>query len=175
MKKPKKPDHRVCGHNSFRCLNCGEELFLPISSKGGYSFDMFVAVSKAFGKEHKSCKPSEAGKRRFEYTNVAEWLKSWDTGISSLTMCAVLGDRGCMPSRPGAPSDPSDFGRCYRLLRLLRSGKEYMLDLHELSKQFPEWAPIIEAWPELEALYEEELKRPDGLMSKLYARMQELR
>lgn len=55
-----------------------------------------------------------------------EWLLGHDTGISSLTICAVLSGKHGIAAEVarghfGAdiPHDPADFGRCYRLLQAI--------------------------------------------------------
>lgn len=97
-----------------------------------------------------------------------DWLLSGDTGTSSKTICAVMtGSK--MGVSPDLPYDPSDFGRCYRLLALF---PEWRNRLPEVAEQFPIWRPMVEAWSELTALYEEESN--GSYAPKLYKRMREL-
>lgn len=101
-----------------------------------------------------------------------DWLLSCDTGVSSKTICAVMtGSKIVGSFGPDVPHDPSDFGRCYRLLALF---PEWLERLPEVAEQFPMWGPMVEAWGELTALYEEETKNASGNAPKLYKRMQEL-
>lgn len=101
-----------------------------------------------------------------------EWLLSGDTGISSKTICAVMtGSKMSGSFGPDVPYDPGDFGRCYRLLALFPEWQERM---HEMAEKFPIWGPMVEAWGELTALYEEETKSKSGKAPKLYTRMKEL-
>lgn len=156
--------HTVVGDNSMRCLNCGEDqpIAMPIS------IGVFAAMGKAFAGEHAHCKPSERGRARFAYTTPAEWLASWDTGASSLTIYNFMmhGGNGTRP-RFGisTPQDPDDFGRCHRLLKAFPQWRER---LTELGLAIDEWAPLTAHWQELEKLFEE--KSPN-----LYTRLQELR
>ena len=101
-----------------------------------------------------------------------DWLLSGDTGISSKTILAVM-TRSKMgePFGPDVPHDPSDFGRCYRLLALFPG---WRARLPEVAEKFPAWGPMVLAWGELTALYEEEIKNASGKAPKLYKRMQEL-
>lgn len=46
--------------------------------------------------------------------------------------------------------------------------------LGEVAAAEPDWKPLVEAWDELTALYEDELTNKSGLAPKLYARMKEL-
>jgi hypothetical protein len=75
------------------------------------------------------------------------------------------------------PYDPDDFGRCYRLLKVMPSWRER---LAEVAAVCPQWAPFVEAWGELTALYEDELENGPvtkgvRMAPRLYARMRELR
>lgn len=172
--KKKKPGHVVINNNAFRCLHCGEELKFPESSKGGFSLKLIAGMCKLVETEHRKCKPSPAGKARFEYSSPDEWSNSWDTGTSSQTIYAMLSGHKFLPeSRESPPRDPSDFGRCYRLLKV--APPEWRSRLDEVSKRFPTWKPMVAAWDELTALYEEEIPAGVGSAPKLYARMQELR
>jgi len=105
-------------------------------------------------------KPTAAG-------DAYAWLSNGDTGTSSLTIWHAL--MGRTPDRTDVPHDPADFGRCYRLLQVMPSWKDR---LSEVAALYPKWSPLVSAWNELTALYEEE--RPSGRAPKLYARMHEL-
>lgn len=161
-----KPKARTAiGNDSVRCLNCGQEQAVAFPC----AIPVFVAISEAFDKLHEHCEPSEAGKARFVYKNVQEWRHSWDTGVSAMTIHNVLMQiRG---GNNGIPHDPSDFGRCYRLLKV--APPEWRTSLGKVTERYPAWAPFVERWDELEALYDEEL--PTGKAPKLFALMQELR
>lgn len=100
--------------------------------------------------------------------NARAWLTNGDTGISSETIWSVL--TGHPVRRAGVPRDPQDFGRCHRLLKVMPA---WRARLPEVAAKYPEWKPLVDAWDELTALYEEEL--PKGRPAKLYDRMKELR
>lgn len=95
------------------------------------------------------------------------WKNGHDTGMSSMFLWAVL--MGRTMGRVHYPHDPSDFGRCHRLLELI---PEWRPRLGEVGAKSPEWGALVGAWDELTALYLEEL--PNGIASKLYARMKAL-
>lgn len=97
------------------------------------------------------------------------WMRNGDTGVSSETIWHVM--TGETVRSHGIPWDPSDFGRCYRLLKVMPSWRGRM---PEVADRFPEWRPLVDAWDELTALYEEEAPNHTGPAPKLYARMQEL-
>lgn len=109
-----------------------------------------------------------------------QWIVGDDTGVSSKTIWAVM--MGAVSGQEpwyafDVPHDPDDFGRCYRLLKAI---PEWRPRLHEVAERFPKWAPLIAAWDELTALYEEEVAngKPRRLCSrapKLYERMRQLR
>lgn len=101
------------------------------------------------------------------------WLHSGDTGTSSMAIFNVLSGTNPKPTADGFgdnwPHDNSDFGRCHRLLQRF---PDWRPRLGEVMTAFPAWAPMVKAWADLEALYEEE--KDLRLGHKLYARMQEL-
>ncbi len=160
-KKRRGRGRTALGNNSFRCLNCGDEYVVNMPA----SITMMAAIMDAFDKDHAGCKPSAAGRARFEYTNPDEWIKSWDTGESSKTIWHYMMGRSY---RSCLPLDPDDFGRCYRLLKAF---PEWRSRLPEMAHDMRSWAPMIAAWSDLERLYEEEL--PTGTAPKLYQAMQE--
>ncbi len=100
------------------------------------------------------------------------WLRSDDTGTSSLTMAAVLFNAGKYASSQRDwchPWDPADFGRCHRFLEAVPEARARLPKMAEVSH---EWKALVEHWDELTALYHEEL--PQKKAPKLYARMQAL-
>lgn len=99
--------------------------------------------------------------------NALNWIASDDTGISSKTIWAVM--MNAEIDYAHVPWDPADFGRCYRLLEAV---PEWKPRLGEVAKKYPAWTGLVENWPELEALYLEEL--PTGKAPKLYQRMKQL-
>lgn len=83
-----------------------------------------------------------------------EWLVGNDTGMSSCSiLTAILGlpvldewrRHGCLPS------DYWDFGRCRRLLEAI---PEFATRMHEVTERFPRWGPMVDAWGELDSLYD---------------------
>lgn len=111
-----------------------------------------------------------------------DWLLSNDTGTSSQTICLVM-THSTSNSRLGdPPSDNDDFGRCYRLLKHFPL---WRMRLHEVVAEYPEWGPLVDAWGELEKLWEsycdpaghvgaKEYAAGKETASKLYKRMKEL-
>lgn len=102
------------------------------------------------------------------------WLCGTDTGSSSLTIFSVLSEKhgaGALRSRtPDIPHDPDDFGRCHRLLEKFPAWRERLVEVADKHKK---WAPLVDAWGELTALYVSEVK--SGKAPLLYARMKSLR
>lgn len=104
-----------------------------------------------------------------------EWIIKGRTGISSKTIWAVLmgvvkSPIACCPGQFDIPYDPSDFLRCHNLLQAIPGWRER---LPEVAAIFPRWRPFVEAWPELERLYEKEQRRDTAPL--LYDKMQEVR
>ena len=99
------------------------------------------------------------------------WLAGGDTGISSRTIWHVMmrQDWDDQTWGPDVPHDPSDFGRCVRLLEEFPAWRARM---GEVCAAYPKWSGLVEAWDDLEGLYNEEL--PTGRAPKLWARMQAL-
>ncbi len=103
--------------------------------------------------------------------NEITWLRSGDTGISSLTILATLEHDETIAAMTylDHPEDPADLGRCIRLLDAEPSLRERLGLMCFIG---PEWAALVRNWSELEALYHEEA--PSGRAPKCYARMREL-
>ncbi len=95
------------------------------------------------------------------------WLGGLDTGLSSQTMCITL--LGGISARKRHPQDSADLGRCLRLLELV---PEWRGRLGELAALSLEWAALVGAWDEIEALYREEI--PTGGTPRCSKRMREL-
>lgn len=98
-----------------------------------------------------------------------QWIVGRDTGMSSITIWSVM--MGVKPGWPSIPLDPSDFGRCFRMLLLIPG---WRARLPEVATAYPEWAPLVAHWHEIESLYMEELGRADNMAPKTFDRMQEL-
>jgi hypothetical protein len=180
IKKQKRFGPAIMGNNSLRCIACGEELRFPESDPPGrgYSIGIISALCKAFDKEHKGHKPTDAGAARYRYSNPDEWFKSWDTGTSSLAIYATLSGKPVASATADPPRDVGDFGRCRRLMRV--APPEWTERLTEVAERRPAWSPLVYNWAELTALYDEEIGADSppltpGEAPKLYARLKELR
>lgn len=92
------------------------------------------------------------------------WITSDDTGISSKTIWAVMMGAVADDGRYGRPYDGDDFGRCHRLLELI---PEWKSRLGEVATRFPEWAPIVREWPQIEAAYLADIKDNGGRSCKI--------
>lgn len=90
-----------------------------------------------------------------------EWLLGDDTGASSKTICAAM--TGSTSDYADVPYDASDFGRCYRLLRHF---PEWRARMSEMSAKFPTWGPLVAAWDELTAMYEQLCDAEHGRISR---------
>lgn len=110
---------------------------------------------------------------------IEQWTKSGRCGLSSICIWEVLSGKTWY-GRNGEgdiPHDPADWLRCHKLLQAI---PEWYARLHEVSDKFPDWKPLVDAWGDLEDLYEEEtaadVKSEHGYVQypKLYARMREL-
>lgn len=90
----------------------------------------------------------------------AKWAASGNTGASSKAILGVM--VGKPPkSRFCYPHDGDDLGRC---IGLLKAVPEYRARLSEMKAVGPEWAALVDAWDELEAMHARDDKG-------LYARM----
>lgn len=86
---------------------------------------------------------------------IRAWLGGHDTGVSSLTMAAVMFNAGNYvgnPQRFSHPLDSSDFGRCHRFLEAVPQSRER---LHWMAYVSPTWKALVERWDEITALYVE--------------------
>lgn len=156
-------NHIQLAHDSvFVCDNCHERYAMAMPCR----VELFSAAATAFEKAHQDCQP---GKPKQPPASAQEWAQGDDVGNSSLTIYSVLKGNPGRSFTPSVPLDPSDFGRCYRLLEVV---PEWRSRLHRVSAVWPEWAPLVERWGEMERLYLEEL--PTGRCPKLYELMQKL-
>jgi hypothetical protein len=151
--------------NELRCLNCGDSYAMAMPAP----VSVVTAAMLAFAGDHKTCKPSAAGAAKLSATTPYEWIRNWDTGTSSMTIWHVMMG---LPNtgRDDVPHDPADFGRCHRLLEAFPAWRARLDEM----RAKPRWTPFVDAWPELEQLYVDELKNKDGRAPKLYALMQKL-
>lgn len=84
----------------------------------------------------------------------AEWACGDDSGVSSLTLLsAITGVNFRWRWRPSTPSDHWDFGRCVRLLDRF---PELRPQLGKVADKHADWAGLVAAWADLEALYRED-------------------
>ncbi len=143
------------------CTRCGQglKLVFPVD------INVFNGAVKGFIKSHAKCR--DTGRVDPVPKNLAEWLCGRDTGVSSKTIVAAM--TGAQTDRASIPLDPSDFGRCYRLLKIM---PEWRGQMRMVSRRFKEWESLVNAWDQLEKLWEEE--SPTGNCPKLYALMQKL-
>jgi hypothetical protein len=83
-----------------------------------------------------------------------DWLRSGDTGTSSLTILATFtGNWQVLHGGEGAPPcDADDFGRCFRLLERYPQWRER---IGEVSAKCPRFSPLVPIWSELETLYKD--------------------
>lgn len=161
MPMTKDVQHAGMVENALVCNRCGSryEMGLPMP------IYLLTATLEAWTKHHRDCQGNRSAMR--EARSVHDWITSDDTGISSKAIWAHM--MGRRPSNPTHPWDPADFGRCYRLLAL---APEWEARMPEMAKYSDVWGRLGAAWPELKALYEEEL--PSGTCPKLYQRMKDL-
>jgi hypothetical protein len=127
------------------------------------SISILTASMNAFEKDHAPCTPSAEGTARMKATTPYEWMRSWDTGMSSKTIWYQMMNQ--LSPDPRFPWDPDDFGRCYRLLDAFPAWRTRFEEMRTVKG----WAKFVDAWPELERLYREELPQGDG--PKLFALM----
>jgi hypothetical protein len=150
--------------NTFFCLHCGEtyEMNLPAP------VDVMVGAMGSFSKTHKKCKLTERGlacEFCFEFGHAPDkcsrlkyggdwrrWKEGPDTGASSLTLCRALAHGpDVIHQSIDTPRDASDFGRCYRLLKAIPGWRQRIGEVRHLVG----WAPLVDAWDDLERLFEE--------------------
>ena len=149
---------------TFFCLHCGEtyEMNMPAP------VDVMVGAMESFNKTHGKCKLTERGLAcsfchafghetekcsRLEYRgDWRKWIAGPDTGMSSKTLCRALAHGpNVVHLSIDTPRDSGDFGRCYRLLKAIPGWRERIGEVRHLEG----WAPLVDAWDELERLFEE--------------------
>lgn len=100
---------------------------------------------------------------------IAKWLLSYDTGASSMALCAVElggGDVGYLD----APCDPSDLGRCIRFLDKCVKDKTTLVALMAMKNN--KWLAIHRNWDSLMELWNEEKDQTNA--PKLFEKMKEI-
>lgn len=126
-------------------------------------------VVAAFGDPHR---PATTG------SGLVAWMLSDETGSSSRAMARKLGPLighggpfrgGFAERRTDHPYDPSDLGRCIGLLDAVPELRPHLPAMADVS---PQWARLVAAWDELEALYW--IESPAGRAPKCYARMKKV-
>jgi hypothetical protein len=83
------------------------------------------------------------------------WIADGDRGRSSETMFSAITRVALLPAADYAtPLDPSDLGRCRKLLEAVPE-LEHALD--RMAEVGPGWARLVEAWPRLCSLMDDEV------------------
>lgn len=95
------------------------------------------------------------------------WLRSDDTGLSSMYMASRLSGRN--NKKYGYPHDPDDLGRCIRLLVACPELKEQLPKMESWGQH---WKALYSKWDELTSLFNEEF--PSGRAPRTYALMKQL-
>lgn len=98
---------------------------------------------------------------------VGWWEDQGERGTSSNTIFAAF--TGYSPRDVNWPLDPDDFRRCKLLLDLI---PEWRADLSPVSRAYPWFAPMIDRWGDIEALFMEE--SPKGVCPRCYELMKRL-
>jgi hypothetical protein len=84
-----------------------------------------------------------------------EWLAlpNDHVGLSSMTIWSALTGRPMPASwEPDIPIDVPDFRRCHFLVHTVPGWRER---LGEVAERYPVWRRFVEAWPELERLFDD--------------------
>lgn len=95
------------------------------------------------------------------------WLGGHDTGVSSLTMAAVMFSAGNYvgnPHRFSHPHDSDDFGRCHRFLEAVPGSRDKLQVMAAVS---PTWHKLVEKWDAITTLYLEGPQKADKLITSL--------
>lgn len=105
------------------------------------------------------------------------WLAGGERGISSNTIVARITGLYTLQGRRGShPLDPDDLTRC---VLLLESCPSIAAEFHLMREESSTWARLVDAWPELVALLDEEIpgwrEGRHGSAPKTYALMRKLR
>lgn len=87
---------------------------------------------------------------------VFSWLESGHTGISSLTMCAMIFPQVKSHHRfdklkYDIPHDFADLNRCMNFLEKIPEAKN---ELQKVKNASPAWKKLIDIWSEIEILYQ---------------------
>lgn len=119
----------------------------------------------AFGGEY----PGAPKQTRTVEERVSWWLMRGASGVSSKTICSAMTGAPEPRFNADCPHDPDDYSRCRRLLDLI---PEWRANLSRVSERYPWMKPFVDAWGDMDALWDEESL--SGKCPKLYALMQRL-
>lgn len=98
---------------------------------------------------------AEAAKKELDTTqqDTLRWLATGEVGVSSECMAFWLAFQ-IRTRMPRHPADPADLDRC---LRLLDAAPGLRARLAGMATVSPEWAALVARWPEVEALFIQEV------------------
>lgn len=153
MAKKKPVNHTTIRNNKLFCTHCGGEyaIVYPIQPE-----DLSKKID-AFNKLHADCPPTwkepVVDQEKSAQEKALWWIANGHVGMSSKTMwLAFMGQKIGYPNHP---HDPDDFSRCYKLLEAVPEWKEKLHLLKGLSKQ---WENLVDNWPKLTEMYEQNKK-----------------
>lgn len=139
-----------------------------------------VAVASMQAVRCPSCGSSECGLggscRDFPPTTapitdrIQWWQGRGEHGVSSETIFAAF--TASRPRRADIPYDPDDFRRCRQLLVLI---PEWRADLSPLTRAYPWYKPFVDAWDEMDRLYDLAPEKLYDLMKRLETESREIR
>lgn len=195
-KRPKSEHVLLRPPGTFLCLRCGESYAMELPAP----VNILLGAMQAFSATHKKCKIGVRGlacmfcfgfghaeddcpKRKY-HGDYREWMAGPDTGMSSMALCRKLAGitkraplessikttSERVPSSP-IPVDADDFGRCHRLLHAIPGWRARIGEMRGEGQ----WAPLVDAWDELERLYLAELGKQEVMPKRFYPYLNKLR
>lgn len=128
------------------------------SSQMNIICDAATTICQSMASDDIPSKPNEGLQR---------WLGGHDTGVSSLTMAAVMFSAGNYvgnPHRYSHPHDSADFGRCHRFLEAVPGSRD---KLHLMAAVSPTWHKLVEKWDAITTLYLEGPQKAHKLITSI--------
>lgn len=166
MAKKKPITHCGLFGKEVACFHCGTRIQI-IPDRGGMPITMVAASLDSFAEIHRGCRETPESPTLKLEANEWAWERGLFVGSSSATIFFVLAGRPpyhIERNRLGTlPRDPDDFSRCHRLLRI---NPEWRARLGEVAAKYPAWAPLVEHWDELTAMFE---RKDPGMYDRMQA------
>ena len=148
--------------NHMFCTHCGAARAIPSS---GTLLSELASTMTSFAGAHADCPrpdvlhkpprpdrtPPVDSELLANWPGLEEWLRHGEIGVSSSTLAAAITGLPLATSQ-GVPLDASDFRRCVGLLQAAPALRASLADPITRGRLGEAWAPLLDAWEDLELM-----------------------